>query len=111
MIQEFLEKLGIRSVDELTDEERKTYQQWSSVLSKPETTIEDLRAFLPKEIARMEDLLNRYDNTEKADIYYKACLRNLKLVTNIITTPEKERMQLREQLQQRFGSHSHQPHY
>jgi hypothetical protein len=107
MFQELLEKLGIKSVDELTEEERKTYQAWSQVLNKPETTIDDLKTFLPKEIERLEVELEKYDNSDKRELYFKSCLRNLKLIANIITTPEKERAQLREQLRQRFGITTH----
>jgi hypothetical protein len=103
MLSEFLERIGVRSLDELNAEERRTYQEWSAVLSKPETTIEDLKAFLPKEIERLREELGKYDNSEKRELYFKAALRNMELITKIITTPEKEREQLRAQLQQRFG--------
>lgn len=104
MLSEFLERIGVRSFDELNAEERKTYQEWSRVLNKPETTIDDLRAFLPQEIERLREELGKYDNSERRELYFKAALRNAELITKIIATPEKEREQLRAQLQQRFGT-------
>lgn len=103
MLSDFLERIGIKSFDELNAEERRTYQEWSAVLGKPETTIEDLKALLPREIERLREELAKYDNSEKRELYFKAALRNAELITKIITTPEKEREQLRAQLQQRFG--------
>ena len=46
MLDSLLEKLKIKSPDELTTAERETYQQWSQILAKADVTIEDLKKLL-----------------------------------------------------------------
>jgi hypothetical protein len=100
LIEQLLAKRGIKGYEDLKAEERKQYDIWTAVLNKPDFTIEDLKAFLPKEIERVSAELRKWDNNEKRELYYKAVLRNLEILTLLITTPEKQRQEQRAQIEQ-----------
>lgn len=100
-LHNLLEKLNL-SYDKLTAEEKKTYEQWSQILTQKEVTIDDLKKFLPSYIDRLEYDLNSYDNSEKKDLYLKAAIRNAKMMLAFITGPEKRREWLEKHIEQRI---------
>jgi hypothetical protein len=102
MISEILQKLGLKYED-LKDEERKIYDAWSAVLTKPDVTIEDLKRILPAELAKARAEHEKYENSEKAELFWKAYVRILSMLTSIITTPGQEREALKQQLQKKFS--------
>ena len=57
MIDQILHKLGVKSIDDLKPAERATWLAWSSILSKRDVTIEDLKKILPVEIERAKAML------------------------------------------------------
>jgi hypothetical protein len=89
-LNQLLEKLGIKYED-LTDEEKQTYENWSNVLTTPDVTIDDLKKFLPVYIAQLQQEQNDYQNNEKKDLYLKACIRNAQMIQAFILGPEKQR--------------------
>ena len=71
MLSELLEKLGIKSIDDLKPSEQATYTKWAEVLSG-DTTIDDLKTFLPEERYRAHEELRKFDNSSEKDLFYKA---------------------------------------
>jgi hypothetical protein len=100
-LHSLLEKLGL-SYDRLTEEEKKTYQEWSQVLTQPEVTIDDLKTFLPSYIDRLEYDQTSYENQPNKDLYLKAAIRNAKMMLAFITGPEKRREWLEKHIEQRI---------
>jgi len=100
-LHSLLEKLGL-SYDKLTEEEKKTYQQWADTLTQPETSIEDLKKFLPSYIDRLEYDQTSYENSKDKDLYLKAAIRNAKMILAFITGPEKRREWLERHIEQRI---------
>ena len=103
MLNQILEKLGVKDYSELKDQERQTYLQWSDILNKPDLTIEDLKKFLPRELERANEELRHWENTDKKEMYFKAYTRLLKMLTDFLTAPEKERAALEAQLKKQFN--------
>jgi hypothetical protein len=101
MLSELLYKLGLKYED-LKPEERKVYEQWSRVLTKPDTTIADLKQLLPQELERSRKEQNDYTNDTKKDLFYKAYIRILENLTLMITAPSEQRENLKNQLRQQF---------
>jgi hypothetical protein len=89
-LNKLLEKLNLKWED-LTEEERKTYNSWASVLSSPSVTIEELKKFIPVQIETLEGQQNRYDNSKDKDLFLKAQLRNLKMINAFILGPEQRK--------------------
>src|SRR5690348_6787400 len=99
-LNSLLEKLGL-SYDKLSAEEKRTYQEWSTVFTQADVTIDDLKKFLPSYIDRLEYDLNSYENSKDKDLYLKAALRNAKMMLAFITGPEKRREWLEKHIEQR----------
>ena len=89
-LNKLLEKLGLKYED-LTEEEKKTYNSWASVLSAPNVSIDDLKKFLPVQIETIEQEQNKYDNSKEKDLFLKAQLRNLKMLHAFILGPEQRK--------------------
>lgn len=104
LIERLLNRRGIRDATELRGEERKVYDAWQAVLNKPAPSVEDIAAVIRKELDRVNDERDGYDNSEKRDLYLKAYSRTLKLIHLTITTPEKQRNELKAQLEQLLQS-------
>src|SRR5689334_21206766 len=100
-LHSLLDKLGL-SFDKLTDEEKKTYQQWAETLTQADVTIDDLKKFLPSYIDRLEYDQTSYENSKDKDLYLKAAIRNAKMMLAFITGPEKRREWLEKHIEQRI---------
>ncbi len=98
-----LERLGIK-YESLTSEEKQTYNEWNQAFQKPEATIADLKAFLPRQIEALEHQLMDYENKGPKDLYLKACLRNLKMIQAFILGPEQRKKWLEDYLNKRLNN-------
>jgi hypothetical protein len=103
MIDQILQKLGIRSIDDLKPAERATWMQWTSILAKGDVTIEDLKKLLPIELERARDELLKYENSKEKDLFHKAYITALETITKIVTTPTQERENLKSMLIKKYG--------
>jgi hypothetical protein len=101
-IEQILDKLGIKSIDDLQPAERETFNQWQTIIAKPDVTIDDLRKILPKELERANHELHNHENSPKKDSYYKAYASVLEYLSKIIVTPAQERDSLRAHLKDKF---------
>ena len=99
-LNKLLDKLGLKWED-LTQEERETYNSWSSTLSTPAITIEDLKKFIPAQIQMVEHEQNKYDNSKEKDLFLKAQLRNLKMIYAFIQGPEQRKKWLESHIEQK----------
>ena len=104
LIERLLNKRGIKSIDDLKAKEREVYQAWMQVLTKPDTTIDDIKRVLPIETERVNAELRKYDNTERKELYLKAYANLLTFFTTLITSPEKQRNELKAQIEQQLNS-------
>lgn len=100
LLSKLLGKRGITKVDELSHEEKKTYEDWQAVLSKEQLTTEDIKQFIQTQIdvieAKWRDL--EMDYTKKADLIpYHTCY---KMLLGAINSPLVAREALEKNLQQ-----------
>lgn len=102
MIELILQKLGLKSIDDLTPAERATWQGWTTILGKADVTIDDLKKILPIELDKARAELLKYDNSPEKDLFHKAYITALETMTKIILTPEKERDNLRAMLKTKY---------
>jgi|ERR1019366_84833 hypothetical protein len=101
-LNQLLEKLDLRP-DDLTIEERKTYEQWSQVYSSSTVTVENLKTFIPTQLEWLRHQQNDYRNSEKKDVYLKATIRNLEMIYAFIMGPEKQKAWLDKTLQHKIN--------
>jgi intergrase/recombinase len=102
-IFDIFKKQGINGLDDLNDAEKATYQQWQAILARPDTTIADLKALLPKELGRANIELRKHENSKEKDSFYKAYTTLCEFILTAIAAPEKEREQLKSMLKQKYG--------
>lgn len=102
MLDSLLEKLGIKSFDELKPAERATYTEYARLLSQPDTTIEDLTKFFATELERTNAELRNRENSEKTQTYYQAYANFLVNIQTFILAPTKQREELRARLKHQF---------
>jgi intergrase/recombinase len=102
MLRELLDKLKLKHED-LKPEELKTYQAWAHILAKPEASIDDLKKLLPKELERANHELQKFDNSDKKDSYYKAYAALCEFISKIIIAPAQERETLKQFLKTKYG--------
>jgi hypothetical protein len=102
MLNELLEKLHLKHED-LKPDELKTYTAWAHVLAKPDPTIDDLRALLPKELERANAELRKFENSDKKDAFYKAYTELCQKIITIISSTTQERDNLKQFLKNKYG--------
>jgi uncharacterized protein (UPF0335 family) len=102
VLHNLLEKLGLKYED-LTAEEKKSYDEYTQILSQPEITIDDLKGFIPSQIERLESEQNDYRNTKEKDLFLKAQIRNLKMIHSFIQGPEARKKWLEETLNKQLS--------
>lgn len=70
ILDKFLKKVGVKSPDELSSDEKKTYTEWQKILSKEELTLADIKLFCQTSIEIIEgkwkDL--SLEQTKKAEL-------------------------------------------
>ena len=81
-----------------------TYDEYSQVLSQTEITMEDLKAFIPAQLKRLQSEQNDYRNTEKKDLFLKAAIRNLEMIFAFIQGPQSRRKWLEETLNKQLSN-------
>ncbi|MCK5061768.1 hypothetical protein KAR28_04405 [Candidatus Parcubacteria bacterium] len=93
IIADILKKLGLK-FEELTEEEKKTWEQYETVLSQPERTLDDLKGFIGSEKTKLMNSLTDYKNSKERDIYLKARYRNIEVLEAFIVSPDNQKSQL-----------------
>src|SRR5258708_6275611 len=101
MLDNLLEKLNIK-YESLTEEEKRTYQQWSDTFTQGDVSIDDLKKFLPTYLDGLQHQQNDYDNKPHKDLYLKAAIRNAKMILAFISGPQKRKEWLQKHIEQRM---------
>jgi hypothetical protein len=103
MLEQILQKLGLKSIDDLKPAEKATWMQWAKILGKNDVTLEDLKKLLPVELERAKAELLQYENSKEKDLFHKAYITALETISKIIVTPTAERESLKAMLKQKYG--------
>ena len=103
-----LEKLSERegrhiTHEDLSEEEQKTLLEYDKVLSKKSITLDDVRKFISQQIRTVENNLLSYRNTSNEDIYFKATMRNLKMLKAFLQDEETRKRALVGELEKLHG--------
>jgi arsenate reductase-like glutaredoxin family protein len=88
VLHQILEKLGL-TFDRLTNEEKKTYQQWSEILGSKDVTLEDVKKLVTSEHQRAHDELLKYDNSIQRQLFFQALARLTETLDKFISAPSQ----------------------
>ena len=101
ILSRILQKRGIKSFNELENEEKKTFESWEKILSKnTEVTLQDIRKFCQTQCSIIEGKWKDYEmpQSKKAEMLpYFVVYRTL---SSIIDSPDVEKEQLEKYLNQ-----------
>lgn len=92
ILDKLLDKKGIKSIDELSAEERAIFDGYKLTLTSKGVTITDLQKFCRSQIALIEDKFGSAES--KYDHYLKACLHIYITLLKAIEAPKVERENL-----------------
>jgi len=97
LLQKLFKKRGIDKIEELSVEERETFDRYKLILDGREITVEKIEKFCRYQIERLEDRFS--SGITPDDTYLKACLHVYLTLLKAIKAPEAERKALEAQLQ------------
>ena len=98
LLTKLLQKRGIQSPEELSPEEKKTFEEWKTILAKEELTLDDLKTFCQYQIDVIESKWNdlNIDAFKKGELIpYHTVYKNISLA---ITSPRSSRETLEKHL-------------
>lgn len=92
LLRRWLGQLGIEDYTGLKSHEKKTYDQWESVLTK-ELQLEDLRNFLQKQIPALAKELREavQAGEDKNALFLSARIENYEAIVAFIDEPDRSR--------------------
>jgi len=104
LLTKLLEKRNIKSLEELTKEERATFDGYQQILSKKELTVADIKQFLEGQLSIIETRWKDFniDQAKKAELipYFTV----YKVILQAIDSPQAERAALEQLLIQQIES-------
>lgn len=96
-IDAILEKFNVK-YDDLTNDERETFNSWIKVLSEKKITVESIKENITAMKMAVEQELCKVSHNNKEDIFMKARLRNYMLLEAFLESPEKAKKALEQSL-------------
>lgn len=97
LLSKLLDKRKITKVEELSSEERATFEHYKSILEK-EVTVASIKEFCLSQIKLIESKFADNPKTDD-DTYLKACLHIYLNIIRVIEAPETERKSLEKHLE------------
>lgn len=99
ILDKYLKKIGVKSSLDLTEEERRTYDMWSSALSGRKLTDVDVNDFLDRELDEAVGKLTNTSITDREDTFLKMKVDFIRRVKIFLQSPELERKIVENQIQ------------
>jgi hypothetical protein len=87
MLEKWLKKIGVKSYDELNEEEKKTYREYEEVLSGRKLTDKEVNDWLESELEIAVSRLTDIDLKKEDEIFRKVEVRFIKKILNFINSP------------------------
>ena len=100
LLAKLLQKREIKDVRDLSVEEQETFDKWEKILGEGEITLQHIKDFCQDQIRIIQSQYTNPDNSEKKDIYLKACLGIYTALIGVIEKPKMERSALIKYLEQ-----------
>jgi len=87
ILQDFLKKIGVKSYEELNEEEKNTYNEWDEVLAGKNITNKEVVDFMKAELDIAVSRLTDIDLKKEDEIFRKVEVRFIKKILNFINSP------------------------
>lgn len=99
-MDEILASLGYSQLkyDDLKPHERETFHMWLQAIEQSEVTVDKIKLFIDSMKYAIEQDLTRHNLSHDEDLYLKARLRNLILISAFLSSPQQAKQQLQQML-------------
>jgi len=98
-LNRYLNKLGVKSYEELNQEEKKTYREWEKALSGRSIADPDYRTFLESELRLAVLRLTDVDLPIESAAFRKAEVKILQKIILLLDSPKVEKELLEKQIE------------
>ena len=95
---QYLNKLGVKSYQDLNADEKETYKEFEISLSGRKLTDEDVANFLEQELQVAIGRLTEVDLPKETEIFRKMEVKMIKKIHNFLNSPNIEKELLEKQL-------------
>lgn len=87
MLDRFLKKIGVKSYEELNEEEKSTFKEWEEALSGRKLTDKEIQEWLNAELDIAVSRLTDIDLKQEDEIFRKVEVRFIKKIINYLNSP------------------------
>jgi hypothetical protein len=94
MLERYLQKLGVGSYSQLTEEEKVTYREYEEILNGRQITDKDVKSFLDMQLENTTKALISSKLDTREDTFLKVKLEFLRNIVSFLEAPEREKEQL-----------------
>lgn len=98
LLYELLRKRKIETIDDLSTEERKDFENYQHILDGQNITVEKIKEFCERQVKIIEDVYASGDRTDKQDMFSRASLHVYLNLLKAIEAPEAERKNIEQYL-------------
>ena len=106
LIEKILKKRNIADVNELSTDEKTTFDKWQKTLTEKEVTVDSLQKFIEEQKVLLwqkldeENMKSDKDRSDRKCLYLRARINNYESLLGIIKTPQVEKESLENYLKQ-----------
>ena len=100
ILTQYLKKLGVNSLEQLTDEEKNTYKEWEAALNGRQITDAEVRKFLDEELEDATIKLIGQNLGDREDIFLKMKVEFIRKLGVFLDAPKREAEQVKQLVNQ-----------
>lgn len=94
LLSKYLKKIGAKSLDELTSEEKATYSSWESALNGRQITSNEVRVFMDTELEQAINKLTTLSLGDREDTFIKMKVDFIRKLSAFLDAPKREKEQI-----------------
>jgi hypothetical protein len=91
LLSKYLEKIGVKNYNDLSEEEKKTYREWEEALSGRSLTEHEVNTFLHSELEEGIAKLTKTLTGDREDIFLKMKVEFIRSLLTFLDTPKREK--------------------
>ena len=98
ILSEYLRKIGVKSYDELTSDEKETYKEWEISISGRKLTDDDVRSFIETELQTAILRLTEVNLSIEDQAFRKAEVKLIQKIIKFLDSPKVEKTMVERQV-------------
>lgn len=103
ILDNWLKKKNINHYDELSEEEKKIYDEYEKALNVPELKVEDIEIFVRQQLNLLSNEIISFTNSEKKDLFIKAQMSVMRSILAFITKDLETKKMVEEKLKKELN--------